>query len=435
MSSLVVVGTQWGDEGKGKVVDSLAQSARMVVRFQGGPNAGHTVWVKGKQTILHQVPSGILTPGVTCVIGCGCVIDPYVLSEELAALRRMKVSAGGRLVIDFRCHMILPYHRELDAAIEEQAGVKRIGTTKKGIGPAYSDKFGRVGIRAADLLSEETFNDKVKRNAAAANFLLMEKYKADPVSAKKLAADYWRITRPLARFISDGSLAVEQALAKGERVMFEGAQGVHLDVDLGTYPYVTTSSTGAWGVAPGAGVSPLWLDEVAGVCKAYTTRVGDGPFPTELVGAEGERLRQLGGEYGATTGRARRCGWFDAGVVRASVRYNKLTALVVTKLDVLDSFEQIKVCTGYTLEGRNVEEFDPVHATELKPKYETVPGWQQPICHARRYAELPKAAKQYLALIEALTGSPVAMVSVGRGRDQLILVKPKALGWLRTARG
>ncbi len=434
MSSLVVVGTQWGDEGKGKVVDRLAGSARMVVRFQGGPNAGHTVWVDGKQTILHQVPSGILTPGVTCVIGCGCVVDPYVLNDELAGLRRAKLDIKGRLVIDFRSHLILPYHRQLDAAKEEQAGRKRIGTTRRGIGPAYLDKFGRVGIRAADLLSEESFNDKVKRNAAAANFMLMERYKSDPVSPKKLAAEYWRVTRPLARHVGDGSLAVEQALRAGERVMFEGAQGALLDIDFGTYPYVTTSSTGAWGVAPGTGVSPLWLDEVAGVCKAYTTRVGDGPFPTELAGSDGEELRKLGGEYGATTGRPRRCGWFDAGVVRASVRHNKLTALVVTKLDVLDAFDEIRVGVGYTLDGRSVDEFDAVRAADLVPRYITVPGWHESISQCRRPADLPKRARQYIKLIEELAGCPVAMVSVGRGREQTIITRPGALRWLRAAR-
>ncbi len=432
MPNLVVVGAQWGDEGKGKVVDHLAQSADMVVRYQGGPNAGHTVCFRGREIILHQIPSGILTPGVKAVIGCGCVIDPYTLAEESAALRRLKISYGRRLLIDSRAHMILPYHRMLDTLQDKQRGKRRIGTTGRGIGPAYQDKLARVGIRAADLLHEDIFMDKLRRNVAAANFVLMDRYKADPISFKSLAEDYWKVTRPLARMVGDGSAVVEQELKKGTRVLFEGAQGVHLDLDLGTYPYVTTSSTGAWGVGPGVGISPLWLEQVVGVAKAYTTRVGMGPFPAEIEGSESEVLRKLGAEYGATTGRPRRCGWFDAGLLRASVRYNRFTALVVTKLDVLDSLEEIKVCTGYSLNGRRVREFDAAHAVELEPQYITMRGWRQPTGSCRKYRELPLGARRYLRKIEELVGCPIALISVGSDRTQMVEMKPGALKWLKS---
>jgi len=431
--NLVVVGSQWGDEGKGKVVDHLAQTANLVVRYQGGPNAGHTVCFKGKRVILHQIPSGILTRGVKCVIGCGCVIDPYILQAELAALHKIRVSIGRRLVIDRRAHMILPYHRMLDQLRDGQAGKHRIGTTGRGIGPAYQDKIARVGIRAADLLSEEVFKGKLKRNVAATNFTLMERFRADPISFKSLAKEYWQVTRPLAKMIGDGSAIVEEKLSSGSRVLFEGAQGVHLDIDFGSYPYVTASSTGIWGVSPGVGISPLWLEQVVGVAKAYLTRVGMGPFPTELKGQDSEELRELGREYGATTGRPRRCGWFDAGLLRASVRYNRMRAFIITKLDVLDTLKELKICTGYSLNHRTVSEFDPVYAEELQPQYITMPGWRQPTGSCRRYRKLPLAARRYLRKIEELTGCPIAMVSVGKDRDQMIEMKPGVLNWLKSA--
>ena len=431
MANLVVVGAQWGDEGKGKIVDRLAQTADMVVRYQGGPNAGHTVCVGNRQTVLHQIPSGILTRGVRCVIGCGCVVDPLVLLEEIAALRKLKITVGRRLAVDFRAHLILPYHRSLDRLKDEQAGRQRIGTTGRGIGPAYQDKLSRSGIRAEDVLVEERFQAKLKHNLAVANFTLMERYKADPFPAKGFVGDCWKSTRALARMVEDGSLLVEQELRRGGRVLFEGAQGVHLDIDLGTYPYVTTSSTGAWGVAAGVGISPLWLEEVVGIAKAYTTRVGEGPFPTELESVEGEELRRLGSEYGATTGRPRRCGWFDAPLVRSSVRHNKLTALVVTKLDVLDSLDQIKLCTDYILDGKVVAEFGQMQTKAPEPRYLTMPGWRQPTNKCRRYSELPLAARRYLHKIEELVDCPVAVVSVGKDRGDIIEARPKSLRWFR----
>lgn len=432
MSSLVVVGAQWGDEGKGKVVDYLAQRADMVVRYQGGPNAGHTVCVKGTEVILHQIPTGILTSGVACVIGCGCVVDPEVLEAELREIRRWKSASGQRLVIDGRAHMIMPYHRLLDELREERAAGRQIGTTRRGIGPAYQDKYARVGIRAWDLLAEDEFQEKLKRNVAAANFLLMEHYKADPLSPKKLFDEYWALTRPLARMVGDGGAQVENGLEAGKRVLFEGAQGVHLDIDLGTYPYVTTSSTGVWGVGPGVGISPLWLDEACGVAKAYVTRVGMGPFPTEMTESDSDTVRRLGGEYGATTGRPRRCGWFDAGLIRASVRYNRLQALVVTKLDVLDTLDEVRICTHCLLEGRRLKEFDAAHSAELVPSYITMPGWLEPTTKCRRYRELPARARRYLAKIEELVGCPISLVSVGRERSQVVEVKPSALKWLKS---
>ncbi|MBN2537920.1 adenylosuccinate synthase [candidate division WOR-3 bacterium] len=433
MPNLTIVGTQWGDEGKGKVVDYLARTAQLVVRFQGGPNAGHTVRVGDRQTILHQVPSGILTPGVRCVIGCGCVVDPHALGEETAALARMKLRARSRLTVDARAHLILPFHRQLDLLAEKHSR-SPIGTTGRGIGPAYADKVGRVGIRAADLLPgrEERFREKLKRNLAAANVKLMERYRAEPISFKKLAEDYWRATRELARMVGDGSRVITDALAEGKPVLFEGAQGVHLDIDFGTYPYVTGSSTGVWGVGPGTGVSPLWLEQAVGVAKAYSTRVGLGPFPTELEGEEGERLRKLGGEFGATTGRPRRCGWFDAGVVRASVRLNRLNALVITKLDVLDSFEEIRIGTGYRCGRQRLDEFDPTRADELEPVYETFAGWHETTGACRKLRELPMRARRYLRRLEELCGCPVALASVGSERRQVVEVKKEALRWLKS---
>ncbi len=430
MASLVVVGAQWGDEGKGKVADFLATTADMVVRFQGGPNAGHTVAVGDYEVTFHQIPSGVLNPAARCLIGCGCVIDPLAFNRELAALVRRGLRPKGRLAVDFRTHLILPYHVQLDGCREAQAGTLRIGTTGRGIGPAYVDKFARVGIRVADLLTEETFREKLRVNIAAANFLLMERYKAEPLSYKQTVASYWRLTRPLARMATDVSQEVEAALVKDRRVLFEGAQGMHLDIDLGTYPYVTASSCWAGGVAPGVGISPVWIRDVLGVAKAYTTRVGLGPFPTEMTDEESARIRDIGHEYGATTGRPRRCGWFDAPVVRAAVRYNRLMGLVITKLDVLDSYPEIRLCHSYRVQGRLLGEFEPYHAGVYEPVYSVMPGWREPTSQCRTWRSLPLACRRYLRKIEELTGCPIISVSVGRAREQTVLVQPKRLKWL-----
>lgn len=430
MPNLTVIGTQWGDEGKGKVVDYLSATADVVVRCQGGPNAGHTVRVAGRETILHQIPCGILTRRVHGVIGCGCVIDPYVFNEELTTLGRESIRPGLRLLVDMRAHLILPFHRLLDRQRDATQG---LGVTGRGIGPAYQDKVGRVGLRVADLRDEERFHERLKRNLAAANFLLMELYKAEPLSFKQIAADYWRVSRALAPFVGDGAAYVEEALSCGRRVLFEGAQGTHLDIDLGTYPYVTSSHTSAAGVPAGVGISPLWLEAAVGVAKAYTTRVGAGPFPTELAPSEAAQLRELGHEYGATTGRPRRCGWFDAGLVRAAVRYNRLDGLVLTKLDVLDSVEEIKVGIGYRTGGRQVSEFDPLCVEELEPVYVRMSGWREVTSRCRRYGDLPLNARRYIRKLEDLAGCPVVLASVGGDRRQMVPVGMRRLAWLKSA--
>ncbi|MGC8797678.1 MAG: adenylosuccinate synthase [candidate division WOR-3 bacterium] len=432
MANLTVIGAQWGDEGKGKIVDLLARRAQLVVRFQGGPNAGHTVCCRKGHFTFHQIPSGIVNTGTRCIIGLGCVIDPYRLNEEINEIRAQRIKTGRRLFIDRRAHLILPYHRILDRLQEEQLAERKIGTTGRGIGPAYQDKFARVGIRAGDLLNEDIFEEKLRRNLAAANFRLMEVYKAEPLSLKELLAEYWQVTRPLVPMIIDGTMLIERALRRGQRVLFEGAQGTHLDIDLGTYPYVTTSSTVVAGAAVGSGISPFWLEEAVGVAKAYTTRVGAGPFPSELSGPEAEQLRELGAEYGTTTGRPRRCGWFDAGLVRASVRYNRLNALVLTKLDVLDSLPAIKICTGYRYQGRRIMEFDPFLADVLEPVFITLPGWRQKTAGCRYYRELPTGAKRYIEKIAELVNCPIALVSVGTDRDQIVTVNERSLKWLKS---
>jgi len=432
MPNLVIVGTQWGDEGKGKVVDYLSDSAELVVRFQGGPNAGHTVCCDGGSWTFHQIPSGVLNPRAKCLIGLGCVIDPYRLNEELAGLKQGGIAVSGRVFIDRRAHMILPYHRLLDTLHEEQLAERKIGTTGRGIGPAYQDKFARMGIRAGDLLDEDLFKEKLRRNLAGANFRLMEVYKVEPISFKKLSVEYWQITRSLFEMIIDGTLVIERALKRQRRVLFEGAQGTHLDIDLGSYPFVTTSSTVVAGAAVGSGISPFWLEEAVGVAKAYTTRVGSGPFPSELTPEEAANLRELGREYGATTGRPRRCGWFDAGVVRASVRYNRLSALVLTKLDVLDSLTTIKVCTGYRCQGKRLKEFDPFWGHELEPEFITLAGWRENTTNCQRFSKLPKRAKRYIEKIAELVDCPVVLVSVGSDRRQVVKVDEGRLKWLNS---
>ncbi|MEO0022367.1 MAG: adenylosuccinate synthase [candidate division WOR-3 bacterium] len=432
MANLTIVGTQWGDEGKGKIVDLLARTAQLVVRFQGGPNAGHTVCSPRGRFTFHQVPSGILYARTRCVIGLGCVLDPFRFNEELDEIEKNGIRVEKRLFIDRRTHLILPYHRVLDRLQEEQLADRRIGTTGRGIGPAYGDKYSRIGIRAGDLLNEDRFEEKLRRNLAAANFRLMEIYKAEPLNFKQVFTEYWEATRGLTPMIVDGTLLIEQMLRQDRRVLFEGAQGTHLDIDLGSYPYVTTSSTVVAGAALGSGISPFWLEEAVGVAKAYTTRVGAGPFPTELQEKEGEQLRELGAEYGATTGRPRRCGWFDAGLVRAAVRYNRLNALVITKLDVLDSLPEIRIGTGYRYQGKRVREFDPFLADGLEPEFITLPGWCEPTSGCRRYGDLPVRAKKYIEKIAQLVDCPVAMVSVGSGREQTVIVDARRLRWLKS---
>jgi adenylosuccinate synthase len=416
---LVVVGAQWGDEGKGKLVDVLAERADFVVRYQGGANAGHTVVIGASQFVLRQIPSGILHPNVTCVIGNGVVLEPENLFAELDQLRDRGIDTTGRIFVSDRAHLVLPYHKLLDAASERS---QNLGTTGRGIGPAYEDKYGRRGIRVTDLrrveCAQRLLNDRVDR----ANRLLEMMGSSERARYEDHVELLQRLAPRLLPLAADTGLMVHRAIRGGRRVLLEGAQGALLDVDHGTYPYVTSSNTTAGGAAVGAGIGPTAVNGVLGVVKAYTTRVGNGPLPTEAESPSAERLRELGGEFGAVTGRPRRCGWFDATVVRYAARVNGLTGLAVTKLDVLDSFAEIPVGIAYQLDGESCEEM-PAEVEALgrvRPIYELHPGWQQPTGAARRLADLPSAARAYLDRLVALSGVPVRYVSVGTRRDQRI---------------
>jgi adenylosuccinate synthase len=418
---VVVVGAQWGDEGKGKLVDVLAERADLVVRYQGGANAGHTVVIGDSQFILRQIPSGILHPGVTCIIGNGVVLEPENLFAELDQLTLRGIDTRGRLFVSDRAHLVLPYHKLLDAASEK---TQKLGTTGRGIGPAYEDKFGRRGIRVTDLRHLECARALLADRVERANRLLELMGSAERASFDQHAELLERLAPRLLRLAADTGLLVHRAVGQGRRILLEGAQGALLDVDHGTYPYVTSSNTTAGGAAVGAGIGPTAIDGVLGVVKAYTTRVGNGPLPTEAPSPLGERLRELGGEFGAVTGRPRRCGWFDATVVRYAVRVNGLTGLAVTKLDVLDSFAEIPVCTSYRLGVDDCVEM-PAEVEvlgQVEPIYQVLPGWQQPTGSARRLADLPAAARSYLDRLQALSGVPVRYVSVGTRRDQIIEV-------------
>ncbi len=418
---VVVVGAQWGDEGKGKVVDVLAERADLVVRYQGGANAGHTVHTAaGQEFVLHQIPSGILQ-GAVCVVGNGVVLDPETFFTELDALASRGVKLDHRLFVSDRAHLVLPYHKLLDQARERR---EQIGTTGRGIGPAYEDKYGRRGIRVGDLRQLARAQDRVAERVAGANDMLRllgaTKLADEPEHRQLLA----RLAPRLLPLAVDAGRAVHDALVRGDSVLLEGAQGALLDVDHGTYPYVTSSNTTAGGAAVGAGIGPTAIDAVLGVVKAYTTRVGNGPLPTEAPPAEAEHIRKLGGEFGATTGRPRRCGWFDAVVVRYAVRVNGLGGLAVTKLDVLDSFAEIPVAVGYRLDGEALEGMpaDLERLDRVEPVYETLPGWQKPTGHVRRLADLPAAARAYLDRLQDLSHAPIRYVSVGTRRDQIIEV-------------
>ena len=418
---MVVVGAQWGDEGKGKLVDVLAERADFVVRYQGGANAGHTVVIGDKQFVLRQIPSGILHPRVTCVIGNGVVLEPENLFHELDSLHERGIDTAGRLFVSDRAHLVLPYHKLLDAASERS---QKLGTTGRGIGPAYEDKYGRRGIRVVDLRRVECARALLSDRVRRANQLLDLMGSTERAHLDEHVKLLERLAPRLLPLAADTGLMVHRAVREGRRVLLEGAQGALLDVDHGTYPYVTSSNTTAGGAAVGSGIGPTGINGVLGVVKAYTTRVGNGPLPTEAESPYGERLRELGGEFGAVTGRPRRCGWFDATVVRYAARVNGLTGLAVTKLDVLDSFAEIPVGAMYRLDGETCGEM-PAEVDALgrvQPVYEIHPGWQQPTGGARRLADLPSAARAYLDRLEALSGVPVRYVSVGTRRDQIIEV-------------
>ena len=425
MSVRVVVGAQWGDEGKGKIVDYLSDQADMVVRFQGGANAGHTVLIGDNEYILHLIPCGILRPDKICVIGNGVVIDPAGLMEEIEMLRSHDIDVTGRLFISQNAHLIMPYHKLLDRVGEEgvQEG-ERIGTTGRGIGPAYTDKAARKGIRIVDLLDRDLLRAKLTRNIQTANTLLDTVYHTDTLDEDQIIAEYLTFDKQIDPFITDTSVLVNDAIDEGKNVLFEGGQGTLLDMDHGTYPYVTSSNTISAAACTGSGVGPTKIDEVIGVVKAYTTRVGNGPFPTEFPEEFGDGFRRMAGEYGATTGRPRRCGWFDGMIARYAVRVNGISKLAISRLDTLDELPALQICVGYR-DGEKVLKHLPSDAHLLdrcEPVYEEMEGWQEPTSHARTWNELPHNARAYLSRISELTGTDIAVISVGSRRDETIFL-------------
>ncbi len=428
--NVVVVGVQWGDEGKGKVVDALAEHFDIVARYQGGANAGHTVIVNGRRFIFQLLPTGVIRPDKVAVLGNGLVVDPEALLRELATIEAAGIRVGERLRISDRAHLILPYHRGHEVAAEAARGVGRIGTTAKGIGPAYEDKAARGGLRTCDLRHPETFRRKACLMLQEKNRLAAAIFGGSAVEEGLMVERYFETARRLVPYLADVSAYLNTEIDRGRRVLFEGAQGTLLDLDHGTYPFVTSSSASAGGATTGTGVGPTRLGAVLGVSKAYATRVGSGPFPTEANGPEAEKLRERGGEYGAVTGRPRRCGWFDVPAARYAARLNHLRALIVTKLDILDSLDEIPVGVEYQLDGKPCDSFpaDVDDVERLEVRYETVPGWQQPTFGLKNYADLPPRAKGYLNFIAEQVGVEIAMVSTGPERDQLIWMDESVVG-------
>ncbi len=418
----IIVGAQWGDEGKGKVVDMLSEHADIVARYQGGANAGHTVCIEDKTYVLHLIPSGIFHEHITCVIGNGVVIDPSALMSEIEQLRNAGISIKGRLLVSHNAHLIMPYHKMLDSIREK--GEQKIGTTGRGIGPAYIDKFMRVGIRIVDLLDRDVLAKKLKANIEEKNQILTKIYGETKIDVDAIIAEYQEFDKKIDEYITDTSFYLNNALRQNKKVIAEGAQGALLDVDHGTYPFVTSSNPTSGGACTGLGIPPTAIDSIVGIVKAYSTRVGNGPFPTELLDATGEELRKTGHEYGATTGRPRRCGWFDAVALKYSAMVNGIQKTVITKLDVLDQFEEIKVCVGYEANGKRLKTFPSDVATleRVTPVYESFTGWKSSTSSARSYDELPEAARAYLKSLGEVTGTDVWVVSVGPRRDQTFYV-------------
>ncbi|HOD36619.1 MAG TPA: adenylosuccinate synthase [Syntrophales bacterium] len=427
MANVIVVGTQWGDEGKGKIVDLYAEDADAVVRFQGGNNAGHTLVVKGEQTILHLIPSGILHGRKTCIIGNGVVVDPKVLLGEIDELNRRNLfPPDTKLFVSENAHVIMPYHCRLDSAREAAKGDQKIGTTGRGIGPCYEDKVARVGIRFCDLLDDAVFRAKLKRNVEEKNFYLTKLFNEAPADEEAIYDEYRAYAERLRPYTTNVSLILEEAIRRRQNVLFEGAQGTHLDIDHGTYPYVTSSNTVAGNACGGAGVGPTKIDAVVGIVKAYTTRVGGGPFVTELTDEIGEHIQNAGKEFGATTGRRRRCGWLDMVLVRHAVRLSGINGLAITKLDVLTGIDRLKICRGYRLNGKEIADAVPANLRELakcEPVYEELQGWKEPIGWAKTIGELPVKARKYVRAIENLSGVRLFLVSVGPDRDETIVLK------------
>lgn len=426
MPGLVAVGAQWGDEGKGKYVDWLAAQADWVVRHQGGNNAGHTVFVGQEQYVLHLLPSGVIHPKVRTAIGAGVVIDPQVLVEEMDSLAARGVEISPqRVMISPNAHVIMPWHRLMDGLMEDRSGDKKVGTTRRGIGPAYADKAARLGLRLADLTDPIRFAERLRAVVAFKNEVIVKIFNGQPFEYEQVLAEYQPLGRCLAPYLGDVSATLYDGLRAGKRVLFEGAQGTLLDIDYGTYPYVTSSNTIAAGACTGLGLAPYFIDRVLGVAKAYTTRVGEGPFPTEAEAALGNQLRTAGpvGEFGATTGRPRRCGWFDGPLVRRAVIVNGITELALTRLDVLSEFETIPVCVGYNFQGRKIATApeDLHNLGQCQPEYQNLRGWRTDLAGTRDWEALPAAARDYVSALEELTGAPIALISVGPQRDQTIV--------------
>jgi adenylosuccinate synthase len=423
MANIVIVGAQWGDEGKGKIVDLLTQYADIVVRFQGGNNAGHTIVLEGEKFVFHLIPSGILYGNKKCIIGNGVVLDPGVLIEEIAAVKKKGYfKDDSQLMISEGTHLILPYHRRIDLAREK---IFKIGTTGRGIGPAYEDKVARCGIRVVDLLDEKIFRRKLEENLVHKNLYLVQVLKEKGFEISEILNECLSFKRQLEKYVKDTLLVLHEEIQKGRHILFEGAQGALLDVDHGTYPYVTASNTVAGNACAGSGIGPTMIDSVIGVAKAYTTRVGEGPFPTELRDEVGEKIRERGREYGATTGRPRRCGWFDAVIVNHSIRINGIREMVMTKMDVLNDFEKIKICVGYRFNGK-VFHHVPSNLEMLKcsePVYEELNGWKTEIKGVREFSDLPQNAQRYIQRIEDLISTKITMISVGSERNETIAVR------------
>ena len=425
MTTTIIVGTQWGDEGKGKITDLLSEQYDIIVRYQGGCNAGHTVVVEDKQYIFHLLPSGILHKDKICLIGNGVVLDPEIFFDEINALEEKGISIANRLFVDYKTHIIFPYHKMIDESMEEEKGNLKIGTTKKGIGPAYVDKYSRNGIRACDLIHSDSLEKKLNFQLENKKLYLYKNYRINisKENMMKIKEKYHEYGQKLKKYIIDGSILLDEQIKKHKNIIFEGAQGTMLDVDHGTYPYVTSSNPVAGCACTGCGISPIYIDKVIGICKAYTTRVGEGPFPTELVGSIGEKLREYGNEYGATTGRPRRCGWFDAAVVKYANRINGIKEIVLTKLDVLSHFKKIRICKEYKINNQVYPHYpaDSEIIKLIEPIYEEIEGWKEEISHIKNFNDLPKKTIEYIQKIESLTDCKAAIISVGPKRSQTII--------------
>jgi adenylosuccinate synthase len=434
MANVAVVGTQWGDEGKGKIVDLYTEKSDVVARFQGGNNAGHTLVVKGRKTILHLIPSGILHDNKICIIGNGVVFDPAVFLQELQELENGNLlPPNTKLFISEKAHLIMPYHRRIDQAREARISGKKIGTTGRGIGPAYEDKAARTGIRIGDLYEEDLFREKLRYSLEEKNFLLTHFFKDTPLNENEIADPYLDYAQKIKPFVADTSMVLDHEAKQGRKILFEGAQGSHLDIDHGTYPYVTSSNTVSANASCGTGIGPNTINKVVGICKAYTTRVGEGPFPTELKDEIGNHMQKVGQEFGATTGRKRRCGWLDMVLVRQAVRVSGIDALAITKLDVLTGLDEVKICVGYKSPTGNFTHAAPASLktlAECQPVYEEFEGWKEDILYAKEISELPANARKYLKRLEELAEAKIILVSVGPGREETIVLEDPFLNKL-----